>query len=179
MKKERIIVDMDEVIADPLEGMIQWYRKHYDGVINIDAMRAGSIVKGFPEEHQALVRQQLFEPGFFRHLPVMPDSQRVLKEINEKYELFIVSAAMEFPNSLKDKYDWLGDHFPFISWRQIVLCGDKKLVHGDHMIDDHVRNLVDFPGEKYLYAATHNVDETRYRKIYNWQEAGEVFLGGR
>ncbi len=41
--------------------------------------------------------------AFSGTLPVMKDSVEVLKEMNQKYEIFIVSAAMEFPNSLKDK----------------------------------------------------------------------------
>ena len=82
----------------------------------------------------------------------------VLREMNKRYEVFIVSAATEFPNSLKDKVEWLGDHFPFFTWRQLVLCGDKKLINGDYMIDDHVRNLKDFNGKKYLYTSAHNLD---------------------
>ena len=54
-------------------------------------------------------------PGFFRNLPVMPDSIEVLGELNKVYEVFIVSAATEFPNSLKDKLDWLLQHFPFFT----------------------------------------------------------------
>jgi 5'(3')-deoxyribonucleotidase len=136
----------------------------------------GSWVKGFPGEHHALVWERLRSPGFFRHLPVMKDSVEVLREINNRYELFIVSAAMEFPNSLKDKYDWLQEHFPFISWRQIALCGDKKLVTGDYIIDDHVRNLVHFPGKKYLYNAAHNLEEKEYDRLESWEHAATIFL---
>jgi 5'(3')-deoxyribonucleotidase len=46
-----------------------------------------------------------------------------MEYLNNKYELYIVSAGMEFPNSLREKYDWLAEAFPFISWEQIVLCG--------------------------------------------------------
>ena len=49
----------------------------------------------------------------------MKDSVDVLREMNKRYEIFIVSAATEFPNSLKDKLDWLLEHFPFFpgsSW---------------------------------------------------------------
>ncbi|MBO9636472.1 MAG: 5'(3')-deoxyribonucleotidase, partial [Chitinophagaceae bacterium] len=122
---KRVLVDMDEVIADPMTAMIDWYTKEYGLEVDYTKMN-GSWAFGFPEQHQKLIRQRLNEPGFFRHLPVMKDSQRVLKEINEKYELFIVSAATEFPNSLKDKIDWLQDHFSFISWKQVVLCWDKR-----------------------------------------------------
>lgn len=173
---ERIIIDMDEVIADPMGAMIDWYQQHYQGQIDYEKMLAGSWIFGFPEEHRQLVLERLHSPGFFRHLPVMEDSVRVLRELNSKYEVFIVSAAMEFPNSLVDKYDWLMEHFPFFSWRQLALCGDKKLVCGDYMIDDHVKNLKDFKGKPYMYTSAHNLSITDYDRINNWKEAAEIFL---
>ncbi len=59
-------------------------------------------------------------------------SQEVLKEINKKYDLFVVSAAMEFPQSLSEKLSWLKNHFPFLTWKQIVFCGSKTVVHGHY-----------------------------------------------
>ncbi|MBS1566119.1 MAG: 5'(3')-deoxyribonucleotidase, partial [Bacteroidetes bacterium] len=130
---EIVLVDMDEVIADTTAAMVSWYRKTYGGDIDYAKMLAGhSLVKGFPEEHQPVVRQQLFEPGFFRNLPVMANSQGVLAEMNKKYEIYIVSQAVEFPNSLKEKYEWLMEHFSFFSWRQLVLSGTKKIMWGDY-----------------------------------------------
>ncbi len=147
---ERIIIDMDEVIADPMGDMISWYRQEHGGDVDFEKMKGGSWLRGFPNEHHVLVRDRLFSVGFFRNLPVMKDSVEVLKELNKAYEVFIVSAAMEFPNSLKDKLEWLLEHFPFLSWKQLALCGDKRLVCGDYMIDDHTWNLETFKGKKYL-----------------------------
>jgi 5'(3')-deoxyribonucleotidase len=96
--------------------------------------------------------------------------------MNNKYEVYIVSAATEFPDSLKDKLDWLLENFPFFSWRQLVLCGDKRFVAGDHMIDDHVRHLQYFPGKSYLFSSPHNLSVTGYRRLNNWREVAEVFL---
>jgi 5'(3')-deoxyribonucleotidase len=174
---KRILVDMDEVIADATTGMIKWYKDNFGGDIDFEKMLAGgSLVKGFPEENQPAVRQQFFEPGFFRHLPVMEDSIEVLKKMNERYEIYIVSAATEFPNSLTDKFHWLAEHFPFITWQQLVLCGDKKMIQADFMIDDHARHLQHFRGKPYLFSAPHNLNETRYERINNWKQAAEIFL---
>lgn len=172
---ERVIIDMDEVIADPMGAMIDWYTKEYRLPVDYTRMK-GSWIMGFPEEHQQLVRARLYEPGFFRNLPVMDDSVEVLQEMNKRYEIFIVSAATEFPNSLKDKLDWLLEHFPFFNWKQLVLCGEKRMVFGDHMIDDHARHLQHFNGKKHLYAAPHNKDVTGYDRINNWKEAATIFL---
>jgi 5'(3')-deoxyribonucleotidase len=139
-------------------------------------MLAGSWVLGFPEEHRQMVLDRIHAPGFFRHLPVMENSIDVLREMNKHYEIFIVSAAMEFPNSLKEKHDWLMDHFPFFTWKQLTLCGDKRLITGDFMIDDHVKNLVHFTGKPYMYTSAHNLEITDYDRINNWKEAADIFL---
>ncbi|MGZ5134560.1 MAG: 5' nucleotidase, NT5C type [Flavitalea sp.] len=178
MSKQRVLVDMDEVIADPMGAMIEWYNRQYTANIDFKMAIGGSWIRIFPEVHRELVTERLLSPGFFRHLPVIENSVDVLREINRKYELYIVSAAMEFPNSLKDKLEWLLEHFSFLTWRQLILCGDKKPVHGDFMIDDHVKNLKDFQGKKYLFTSPHNLDITGYDRINNWKEAGEVFLNG-
>jgi 5'(3')-deoxyribonucleotidase len=173
---ERIIIDMDEVIADPMGAMINWYEKKYINKVNYDNIKEGSWLKAFPDEHHALVLDKLYSPGFFRDLPVMDDAVDVLKEMNSRYEIFIVSAAMEFPNSLKDKHDWLLEYFPYFTWRQLVLCGDKRMIMGDHMIDDHLKNLVHFKGNKLLYSALHNREVQGYQRINNWKEAARIFL---
>jgi 5'(3')-deoxyribonucleotidase len=174
----RIIIDMDEVIADPMGAMTEWYKKEYGNAPDKSRM-VGSWIKGFPDEHQTMIRQRLESPGFFRDLPVMEDAVDVLRRLNERYEVFIVSAAMEFPNSLKDKYDWLMEHFPFFTWKQIALTGSKDLVFGDYMIDDHVKNLKGFKGKPYLYTSAHNLTVTGYDRINNWKEAESIFLNSQ
>ena len=176
MKKERVIIDMDEVIADPMGEMIRWYNEEHGLEIDHSKMLGGSWVKGFPDEHHDLIMERLLSEGFFRNLPVMKNAVEVIAEMNAKYEVFIVSAAMEFPNSLKDKLEWLLEHFPFLTWKQLALTGDKRLVYGDHMIDDHVKNLKYFNGKKWLFTSAHNLDITEYDRINDWEEAGRIFL---
>jgi len=173
---ERIIIDMDEVIADPMGDMIEWYRKTNQLEFDNSKISGGSWIKGFPEHHQQFVYERLLSVGFFRNLPVIKDSIEVLEEMNKYYEIFIVSAAMEFPNSLKEKLEWMLEHFPFFTWKQIALCGDKSLVCGDYMIDDHVKNLRTFKGKPYLFTSAHNLDVTGYERLNNWKEVGEKFL---
>lgn len=175
MELQRVIFDMDEVMADTMGAIMEWYTSTYK--LDVDYSRMiGSWMPGIPEQHQPVVRERLYSEGFFRHLPVMKNCVEVLNEVNKKYEVFIVSAATEFPNSLRDKLQWLEEHFPFLSWRQVVLCGDKKLVTGDFMFDDHTRNLVHFNGKAYLYSTIMNAHETGYDRVKDWDEIAAILL---
>jgi 5'(3')-deoxyribonucleotidase len=50
------------------------------------------------------------------------------------------------------------------------------MINGDHMIDDHVRNLKHFNGKKYLYTSFHNVDVTGYVRVNDWSDIAQHFL---
>lgn len=172
--KKRIAIDMDNVMADVTTQFIEWYYKATGTKVDLTKMVGKEETDGFPDPK--LARSFVFEPGFFETLPVMADSQRVVARLNESYEVFIVSAAMEFPNSLIEKYHWMQKHFPFISWRQLVLCGSKAIIKADYMIDDHLKNLDFFDGEKLLFSAPHNLTVTGYNRFDNWKQVEDYFF---
>src|SRR5687767_12260339 len=126
--KRTIAIDMDGVIADTVANFLIWYER--DHGIKYDK----SVFRGKPES-QALpdnaVRKYVVTPGFFRSAPVMQGAREALLELSKNFEIFIVSAAMEFPQSLAEKQEWLGEHFEFISWKNIVFCGDKSIIGTD------------------------------------------------
>ncbi|KGT08195.1 5'(3')-deoxyribonucleotidase [Elizabethkingia anophelis] len=165
--KKRVLVDMDGVLADVYSQFIKYEERDSGVKINIEDSEGLDEVIAFPN-----VNKHLHEPGFFRDLQVMENSIEVMEYLNSKYEVFILSAAMEFPNSLREKYDWLVEHFPFITWEQIIFCGSKKAVTADYMIDDYPKNLDTFRGEKLLFTQPHNqsVKNPDYKRIDSWKE---------
>ena len=158
---------MDGVLADVTTHFIA-YHANTTGVLKKREELVGKPeAEGVPGMH-GYVNQ----PGFFRTVPIIPGSQEVLQVCNKHFDLYIVSSAMEFPNSLREKYDWLAEHFPFIHWKQIVLCGDKKAVKGDIMVDDHFKNLDHFDGKTFLFTQPHNqLSPTgRHQRVQSWKE---------
>src|SRR5437867_1956463 len=131
MKRKSIAVDMDNVIADVASHFIDWYEKDYGIRIDKEALQGVPEDEAFPDN---AVRKFLFIPGFFRTVPVIPGAQEAVKKLMENFEVYIVSAAMEFPQSLAEKYEWLREHFPFVSWRNIIFCGDKSIIATDYLI---------------------------------------------
>lgn len=171
-----IIIDMDDVMADASEGILDIFnelnktdlkKEFFDDKNFYEFMNSGKYIP---------YRDKLFEPGFFLNLKVMPNAQEVIKELSEKHNVYVVSAATEFPNSLREKYDWMQKHFPFISWRNFMLCGDKSIVKGDVMIDDHEKNLKSFSGKTLLFDAMHNKQIEGYHRVFNWQDVHDYFF---
>lgn len=171
-----LAIDMDEVLADSAKKLKDWYYRDYGKVFSEEEIKGKDLKQAVIPEHFSVFHQYCNTPGFFRDLELMPDARAVLEKLNKQYEVFLVSAAVEFPNSLKDKYDWIQDNLPFITWKQICLCGSKSIIQTDIMIDDRSRNFKNFKGRKILYAAHHNIFETGYERVGNWKEIAEKLL---
>ncbi|WP_367913323.1 5'-3'-deoxyribonucleotidase [Leadbetterella sp. DM7] len=172
--KKRLIIDMDDVLADTGAKILRIFNERNHLNLTKEFFEGKDFYAYVRQSHFITYRDELFKPGFFTDLEVFPDSVEVVKALSEKYEVFIVSAATEFPNSLTEKVNWLFLHFPFISWQNMVFCGDKSIVHGDIMIDDHARNFEHFEGEKLLFHSMHNTLTEGYRRVNDWKEIYEI-----
>jgi 5'(3')-deoxyribonucleotidase len=173
---KRLIIDMDDVMADATGQFIDYYEKEFGLRISRDQLNFKEEMEGFPAHHQEVIYNFTFRKNFFRSMAVKEACQETVRKLNDQYELFIVSSAMEFPNSLNEKLEWLGEHFPFLHWKQFVFCGSKAVVHGDYMVDDMIHNLERFNGEKFIFTAPHNLQYDHFTRLNDWKEVGEKFL---
>ena len=173
----RIAIDMDEVMADSLSRHLQLYNDEFGTALCKQDLQGRPLHLAVPEPHRRRIDEIALSDGFFWDLDVMPGCQNVIRELTKQYDVFIVTAAMEFPNSFLPKHAWLQEHFPFIDLRNVVYCGDKSIVDADIMIDDRIRNLEQFEGMKILFSAPHNMNEKRFLRVNNWAEVRAVLLG--
>ncbi|MGM0842756.1 MAG: 5' nucleotidase, NT5C type [Bacillota bacterium] len=172
---KRIAIDMDEVIADFHQKHLNMYNQNFNEELvysDLDGTRLWKIRPQVAEEILAYVD----EPTFFRDLEVMEGSQEVIKELSKTFEIFITTAAMEHPNSFTAKYEWLKEHFPFLSDLNFVFCGNKSIINADYLIDDSPRHFKDFKGQGILFSAPHNKYTTDYVRVNNWEEVRMYFL---
>jgi 5'-nucleotidase len=168
-----IAVDMDGVLADTEAHFIQYYEAESGEKVD----RASML--GIPESHsfpdKTAVWRYVHTPGFFRTLPLVEGGVSAVKSLMEDFDVYIVSAAMEFPLSLFEKKQWLEEYFPFIHWKNIVFCGVKSIIKTDYLIDDHLKNLNYFSGIPLLFTAAHNVFVNHHHRVNNWDEILKYF----
>ena len=176
MTRQRIAIDMDEVLADTLGAVVKAVNERADLNIKMESLN-GKKLKHMIPEHEGLVLDILKEPGFFRNLDVMPHAQEVVKQLNEHYDIYIATAAMDVPTSFHDKYEWLLEFFPFLDPQHFVFCGRKDIVHADYLIDDNPKQLESFNNHSIMYAADHNIDIDKWPKVQNWKEVEAYFFG--
>lgn len=179
MNRIRVAVDMDEVIADTYGAMLNWLFHRHGIRWSIEALRGRQIFDVLEPDAAEALRTAMHDGAFFADLPVIEGSQAALSKIATRCELFVTSAAMEFPNSLGPKFLWLRRHFPFVDPLNIVFCGDKSIIDADCLIDDNARHFARFGGQGIVFSSPHNVNVTGYPRIRRWDEAlailSEVF----
>lgn len=171
-----LFVDMDEVLADTYGAHIELYNKEFNADLKIEECFGKEAWQCVPEAHQQSVKDHAWQTGFFKKLKVIPDSQEVLSELSRRHEVYIASAAMQFPNSLVEKSDWLDEFFPFIPWQKRILCGDKHILKGDVLIDDRSYNLRSFNGKTMLFTSPHNVNTIGFDRANSWKEVADKLL---
>jgi len=175
--KKRIFIDMDEVMADAYWAVVHRYESQFQVTIDRSLIYEKKLWELIPDDHYDIAFSFLQEPGFFRNLKVIKGAQDVIKQLHKKHEVFIASAAMQFPNSLQEKSEWLDEHFSFISWQNRILCGHKYILRGDVLIDDSSHNLESFEGEqKLLFSSPHNNNVQEFTRVNNWDEVATLLL---
>ncbi|GAA0305927.1 5'(3')-deoxyribonucleotidase [Gracilibacillus halotolerans] len=178
MKRLSIAIDMDEVLADTSKKIFQTANE-LGYALSEDKLRGNSIWDSLNHQEIQQIGQEINKPGFFRDLEVIESAVPVVQELNEHYDIYIATAAMEVPHSFMDKFEWLQEHFPFLNHHYFIFCGNKKVVQADFLIDDTLTQLDAFTstgGTGILYKAYHNEgSRTKHIKVNNWMEIHKYF----
>ena len=171
-----LFVDMDDVLADTYGKHLELYNMEHKKTMTMMLIESGEFWENVPLEHQLSVHQHVHTEGFFRSLDPIPDSIEVMRELCDRHEVYIATAATQFPNSLREKSDWLDEFFPFITWEHRIFCGHKFVLHGDLLIDDRAYNLEKFNGDTLLFSSPHNVYVKGFDRVDSWREVAERLL---
>lgn len=164
---------MDGVLSD-IYGQFIKYEQNDLGLTQSIKDLTGKLEYEAFKNHDKYVNSE----NFFYSAIAIQDSIETVRRLNDVYQVFIVSSAMQFPLSLTEKMNWLTKYFPFLSWKQIVFCGSKEIVYGDIMIDDHFKNLDNFQGQTLLFTQPHNIDKQteKHTRVNSWREIETLLL---
>lgn len=159
MSKKRLMVDMDDVICT--KGFLRLINKFLCTDYTYDDFKGfymQDIIPNKDEFFKWFINQNIYE-----HCELIPDCYEVLKELNEKYELYIATDYVypEIANRcgyiVEQKFNYLQKELPFINARQYIFLANKNVLNMDIKIDDKITNL-EGAGIKLLFSAFHNTD---------------------
>jgi 5'-nucleotidase len=168
--KPRLVLDQDDVLAATHDYLADIVFNEFGTGLSRETFDTAPFQEILSADDQKRLYKKIHEVGFFRHIPVKPQAVEVVRALSQKYDIFVATAAMEFPNSFREKYDWLMQHFDFLGCKNFVFCGSKNIINADILIDDMAYNLEAFEGRGLLFDAVHNRQIEGHQRVMNWEE---------
>lgn len=159
--KPKILIDIDEVICqstflDEINSFLgtnyelDFFTEYYiDDILGTD-------------ENKELFYKKIKDVDLYKNARIYEGAVDVLKELSEKYEIYICSACVMFcmPEDsgiyFKHKYDFLIKNFPFLNPDNFIFTSAKNIFKADIQIDDRLKNLQGEVETKLLFTAYHN-----------------------
>ena len=171
--KPILAVDMDEVLADSITLLVEQYNKAYSTHLSKQDLFGKTIYDCLPSSHISFIKQQQNSVDFYQEVAVMEGAQEGIAILSEKYDIYVVSAALEFPNSLASRCTFIAKNFPELTWKKLIFCANKPLIKADIILDDMTENLVGFGANGYLFTAYHNTMLKYPNRLNSWEEVVE------
>lgn len=179
-----VLVDMDGVIADLEAPVVERIRAEHPEVPIVPLEKRSSFYMeaDYPMLHTNFFRGILGEEGFYRNLPVMPGAQEAIQELLENnYVVKICTAPLNTPWCVKEKIEWIHEHFPELQ-QDIITSRDKTLIRGHVLIDDKDKITgVATPVWKHIKYKSGNRNDGTFtwanmQELYEWEESGRGTL---
>lgn len=119
--------------------------------------------------------ERMFEEGYFRNLPIMPNAMETLAGLQwEGHEVFILSACINTPYCKQEKQQWIENYLPFIPKSNIILCevGQNKAeiignVENCILVDDYKKNLIEWKKAGGIPVKKRSSNKGRWEHIVN------------
>ncbi len=171
----RIAIDMDEVLADTHAAKSVLYAD-LGYAWSDDELHGRKLGDVAPPDIAARVETEMQKGFFFAHVEPMTGAREAVDALLSQHEIFVATAAMEYPASCAHKVAWLDRHFPSLDPLRLVLCGDKSIVRADVLIDDSPRHFAGFGGAGICFTALHNRDADVPYRLDAWHEAEDLLF---
>ena len=181
---EKIMIDLDDVITSG--GYLHYVNEFLGTSYKEDDIKT-YYLQDLVEDLEGF-KKFIRTKNIYDKCKLKENAYEVLKELNEKYELFIATAYIwrDMPEEsgyvLEQKFNYLKDTLPFISPYQYIFISDKSVLNTNIKIDDKVNNLKN-ADTILLFRAYHNKEITKEKlkqdniiRVDNWEGVRKILL---
>lgn len=183
---KKIMIDMDNVITDPLflEIINEFLGTNYK-LEDLDEYYLQNLITKDKDKFWDFIEDK----NLYEGIKLFDDCYEVLEKLNECYDLYIVTAYiwggcsdLFITNTLRDKYLFLREKLPFIQPQKYIFTLNKNIMNFDIRIDDRLNNL-DGADVKLLFNAWHNknysdseLENQNVIRVNNWKDVEKILL---
>ena len=168
MNKLKLMVDMDWVICD--NGFLQIMNEFLGTNYPQDYFKKYYMQETIPKEKKKAFFKYFKEKNFYNYTHLYEGVYEALKELNDKYELYI-STSFIIPDIKRELGYYLTYKFEYLM-RELSFLKPENII----FVDDKINNL-NVANKKILFTAYHNKEindkelkENGVIRVNNWDE---------
>lgn len=138
VKKLDVLVDMDSIIVNFMDGLLDAYASAGGEAVYTDDIKGWDM--GRYVQDPTLLFDCMYRKGFFRNLKPLPGALDALMELQSLGHNIVIVTSPCTPHSASEKIEWLDEHCPFLGTKDYFIGHHKWMVRGDVLIDDGLHN---------------------------------------
>ena len=167
MKSLTICIDMDDTIEYLSKAWIKWLYHQYGYHVNYEDIDSWDITKFYPHLTIEQICQPLHEPTFWDTVEPMQDAIEIIPKLKADGHKVYICTSTRY-DIAPFKFDrCLFEHFPIISFKDIIMCYNKQMIKCDILVDDAPHNIEgDYIGLLMNAPFNANFDTTSCCKVF-------------
>ena len=173
MRRLIILTDMDDVLNNLLEKWVELVNTMCGTATKPEEITSWDVSVGFPTLTREQVYSVLSKNFLWNCLSPTKDSVEVIKKLIGDGHRIVVVTASDY-QVLPAKIAWLLEAYPYLTWQDIIITQDKRLILGDVLIDDGIHNLEGGQYKKILFSRPHNLsydaEKHGMTRVSSWNE---------
>ena len=177
-----LMIDMDNVITDG--NFNKYIEEFFNKEVDMHKIKSYEYVQDLVKDDPKGFWKYVEDKDLYKDSILYKDCFEVLKKLNEKYDLYIVTSYLWRDvidisgKNLGYKYYYLKEKLPFIDSSKYIFTTNKNILKFDIKLDDKLCNL-EGATVKLLFNNWHNNDivcSNDIIRVNNWKEVEEVLL---
>jgi 5'(3')-deoxyribonucleotidase len=119
MSKTVIAIDIDEVLAPFVSGLVAWHNQQYGTAYQFQDFNSYEFHKIWGGDRDQAIMKGTMHFETRGSTPPLPDAVQVLTRLAQRYDLIVVTSRMILHKPQTEA--WINEHFPQL-FQEIVLC---------------------------------------------------------
>lgn len=174
------VTDMDDVLVDLLSAWCAVLNFRYKRKVKVEDIRDWDMRIAYPDLTDKQLYEVLNEDELWQAVEPKGDSVIYLPQIKDLGLTIYICTATHYKNICKKLTNCLLKYYPWLDYKDIIMCHNKAMLKCDYIIDDNPDNIKDSTAIRFLYDCPHNqsADKNTYDyRVTSMKETYEIMRG--
>ena len=146
MKRKRLLVDVDEVLADFQTPVLQLVLNLFGRKMTPYDFEDWDLFGAFEPKERTRLFEEIRKPGFCLQFEPKEGAVEAVEELRKFADVIPVTRPFPGPTWAHDRTTWLEDKFGFKE-PDIISTASKQYIRGDAFLDDNPKHVVEWMAE--------------------------------